>query len=79
VDKLTINRWSLFEYSLEEDIKLALTLLGVLNIVNLSTQKVLSVSGEAAICQALDESAQMDFPVSIEAGLEFHKHLPVHH
>jgi hypothetical protein len=48
------------EYFLEEGIKSALPLLGVLNIVNLSMQKLSSVPVERAIRQASDESAQIE-------------------
>jgi hypothetical protein len=43
---------------LEEGIKSALPFLGVLNLANLSTGKLRSVSIERAIHQASDESAQ---------------------
>jgi hypothetical protein len=73
-----MDGWSQLENFLQEGIKLALPFLGVLNLVDLSTRKLCSFSIESAIYQALDESAQINFPVSIEAGLAFYKHFPVH-
>jgi hypothetical protein len=74
-----MDGWSQLENFLEEGIKLALPFPGVSNLVDLSKRKLCSVSIERSLHQASDESAQIGFPVSIEAGLELYQHLPVDH